>query len=139
ENGYRPAVDTLFRTAAASYGRRVVGVVLSGTRDDGTAGLRAIRARGGLAIVQHPDEALFPGMPQSAVAGDHPDWVVSVAELGPLLSDLARKELPHDGGSATMPDDLNAELHWPQPDMAWPALANPPLGTPSVFTCPGRR
>lgn len=98
ENGHRPSVDTLFRTAAATYGPRVMGVVLSGTRDDGTAGLRAIRARGGLGIVQHPDEALFPGMPRSAVAGDHPDWVVPVAEIGPLLSEPARQELPHDGG-----------------------------------------
>jgi two-component system, chemotaxis family, protein-glutamate methylesterase/glutaminase len=136
ENGHRPSVDTLFRTAAASYGPRVVGVVLSGTRDDGTVGLRAIRSRGGIGIVQHPDEALFPGMPQSALAGDHPDWVVPVGEIGPLLSDLARKELPHEGGSATMPDDLSAELHWTHPDLAWPVPADPPLGTPSGFTCP---
>jgi two-component system chemotaxis response regulator CheB len=135
ENGHRPSVDTLFRTAAASYGPRVVGVVLSGTRDDGTAGLRAIRARGGMAVVQHPEEALFPGMPQSAVAGDHPDWVVPVGEIGNLLSDLARKELPHEGGSP-MPDDLNAELQWAHPDLAWPAPADPPFGTPSGFTCP---
>jgi two-component system, chemotaxis family, protein-glutamate methylesterase/glutaminase len=135
ENGHRPAVDTLFRTAAASYGRRVVGVVLSGTRDDGTAGLRIIRARGGVAIVQHPAEALFPGMPLSAVAGDHPDWVVPVGEIGPLLLELAHKELPAEG-EATMPDDLDAELQWVHPDLAWPTPADPPLGRPSGFTCP---
>jgi two-component system, chemotaxis family, protein-glutamate methylesterase/glutaminase len=135
ENGHRPAVDTLFRTAAASYGRRVVGVVLSGTRDDGTAGLRVIRSRGGVGIVQHPSEALFPGMPLSAVAGDHPDWVVPVGEIGSLLSDLAEKELP-EVGDATMPDELDAELQWSHPDLAWPTPANPPLGNPSGFTCP---
>jgi two-component system, chemotaxis family, protein-glutamate methylesterase/glutaminase len=135
ENGHRPSVDTLFRTAAASYGRRVVGVVLSGTRDDGTAGLRVIRGRGGVAIVQHPAEALFPGMPQSAVAGDHPDWVVPVGEIGPLLAELAHQHLPDEGGAA-MPDDLDAELQWAHPDLAWPALADPPLGSPSGFTCP---
>jgi two-component system chemotaxis response regulator CheB len=135
ENGHRPAVDTLFRTAAASYGRRVVGVVLSGTRDDGTAGLRVIRSRGGVGIVQHPSEALFPGMPLSAVAGDHPDWVVPVGEIGSLLSDLAEKELPEEG-DATMPDELDAELQWSHPDLAWPTPANPPLGNPSGFTCP---
>jgi two-component system chemotaxis response regulator CheB len=136
ENGHRPAVDTLFRTAAATYGPRVVGVVLSGTRDDGTVGLRAIRARGGVAVVQHPDEALFPGMPQSAVAGDHPDWVVPVGEMGPLLSDLARKDLPHEGRSAAMPDELAAELQWAHSDLARPAPGDPPVGTPSGFTCP---
>jgi two-component system chemotaxis response regulator CheB len=136
ENGHRPAADTLFRTAAASYGPRVVGVVLSGTRDDGTAGLRAIRARGGLAIVQHPDEAMFPGMPESAVAGDHPDWVLPLGDIGPLLSDLARKERPEEGGSTPMPDELDAELRWAHPDLSWPAVADPPLGSPSGFTCP---
>lgn len=103
ENGHRPAVDTLFRTAAAGYGPRVVGVVLSGTRDDGTAGLRAILARGGTAIVQEPGEALFPGMPQSALAGNHPDFVVPVGEIGGLLSKLARDGPPHEGRSAPMP------------------------------------
>jgi two-component system, chemotaxis family, protein-glutamate methylesterase/glutaminase len=135
ENGHRPAVDTLFRTAAASYGPRVVGVVLSGTRDDGTAGLRVIRARGGVGIVQHPSEALFPGMPLSAVAGDHPDWVVPVGEIGALLSKLAEEELPQEG-EATMPDELDVELQWAHPDLAWPTPADPPLGKPSGFTCP---
>jgi two-component system chemotaxis response regulator CheB len=136
ENGHRPAVDTLFRSAAATYGPRVAGVILSGTRDDGTAGLRAIRACGGVAVVQHPDEALFPGMPQSAMADEQPDWVVPVAEIGPLLSELAHKELPHEGGSAGMPDDLDTELQWAHPDLTWPAPAGPPLGIPSGFTCP---
>ena len=136
ENGHRPAVDTLFRTAAAGYGPRVVGVVLSGTRDDGTAGLRVIHARGGTAIVQHPDEALFPGMPQSAVAGDHPDFVVPVGEIGALLSKLARDGLPQKGRSSPMPDALDAELRWAHPDLEGPALTDPPLGSPSGFTCP---
>jgi two-component system chemotaxis response regulator CheB len=136
ENGHRPSVDTLFRTAAAGYGSRVVGVVLSGTLDDGTAGLRAIRARGGRAVVQHPDEALFPGMPQSALAGDHPDWVVPVGEMGALLSELARNGRPQEAGSASVPDELEAELRWANPDLAGPAPPDPPFGTPSGFTCP---
>ena len=136
ENGHRPAVDTLFRSAASAYGPRVVGVVLSGTRDDGTAGLRAIHARGGGGIVQDPAEALFPGMPQSALAGDQPDRVLPVAEMGSLLSELARNGLPGDGEPVTISDDLDAELRWAHPELEWPVPADPPFGTPSGFTCP---
>ena len=136
ENGHRPAVDTLFRTAAARYGPRVVGVVLSGTRDDGTAGLRAIRARGGIGIVQEPRDALFPGMPQSALAGDHPDFVVPLAEIGILLSKLARNGSPHEGRSVPMSDGLDAELQWANAELGESPPTEPPLGNPSGFTCP---
>jgi two-component system chemotaxis response regulator CheB len=136
ENGHRPSVDTLFRTAAAGYGSRVVGVVLSGTRDDGTAGLRAIHDRGGVTIVQDPAEALFPGMPESALAGDHPDFVLPVGEIAALLSKLAREETLQEGRSETMPDELDAELRWANPALAWSAPEDPPLGSPSGFTCP---
>ena len=135
ENGHRPSIDTLFRSAAAEYGPRVVGVVLSGTRDDGTAGLRAIHARGGLAIVQDPDDAMFPGMPRSALAGDHPEYVLPATEIGDLLSKLARDEPLKEGGSEPMSDHLDAELRWANPDLAW-APQEPPLGSPSGFTCP---
>ena len=136
ENNHRPSIDTLFRSAAASYGPRVAGVVLSGTRDDGTAGLRAIHDRGGLAIVQDPEEALFPGMPQSALAGDHPDYVLPVGAIGELLSELARHEPGEEGRSELMTDELNAELRWANPDLAWSAPIEPPLGEASGFTCP---
>lgn len=89
ENFHRPAIDALFRTAADSYGSRVVGVVLTGNLDDGTAGLHAVKSRGGIAIVQDPKDALVPAMPQSALRNVKVNHCVPLAEIGPLLVRLA--------------------------------------------------
>lgn len=95
ENRTRPAIDPLFRTAAQAYGPRVAGVVLSGTLQDGTAGLSAIKQAGGVAVVQDPQEALFPSMPESALRRVPVDYVLPVPEISPLLARLARP--PQDG------------------------------------------
>src|SRR5579862_3126519 len=81
ENFTRPAVDPLFRSAADSYGPRVIGVILTGLLDDGTAGLIHIKNKGGLAVVQDPDDALFAGMPNSALKRDHVDYSVKLSEM----------------------------------------------------------
>ena len=91
ENRFRPAVDPLFRSAAYIYGTRVIGVVLSGALDDGTAGLWAIKLRGGTAIVQEPSDAVFRSMPLNALDNVKVDYQVPVAEIGPLLSRLTRE------------------------------------------------
>ncbi len=90
ENRTRPAIDSLFRSAAVAYRSRVIGVVLSGLLDDGSAGLIAIKACGGLCVVQDPDDAIWPEMPRNALAHDNVDHCVPAAELPDLLCRLAR-------------------------------------------------
>ena len=92
ENRFRPAVDPLFRSAAYIYGSRAVGVVLSGALDDGTAGLWAIKLRGGTAIVQDPADAMHRSMPINALDNVEVDYKVPVAEMGSLLARLAQEE-----------------------------------------------
>ena len=92
ENGCRPAVDPLFRSAARVYGPRVVGIVLTGGFDDGTAGLAAVKEAGGIAIVQDPDEAFAPSMPRSARAFVQVDHVLPVREIAVLIAELTREQ-----------------------------------------------
>ena len=88
ENRFRPAVDPLFRSAALHYGRRVIGVILSGALDDGASGLWTIKLRGGLAVVQDPWDAEVPSMPENAIRAVTVDHVVPVAEMSGLLVKL---------------------------------------------------
>ena len=92
ENRSRPAVDALFRSASYAYGAQVIGVVLTGNLDDGSAGLLAIKNRGGLAIVQDPDDAEAPSMPASAIETTQIDFVLPAPQIGPKLIELASTE-----------------------------------------------
>jgi two-component system chemotaxis response regulator CheB len=107
ENGMRPAVDPLFRSAADSYRARTVAVVLSGTRDDGAAGARAISEAGGTVIVQDPADAGFPDMPLAAIARDHPDWVLPAAEISQAVRAILSEQPSSDGRTT---DDKEEEM-----------------------------
>jgi len=113
ENGYRPAIDVLFRSAARAHRSKVVGVVLSGGRDDGSAGLFMIKACGGIAIVQEPAEAVTPSMPQNALSLVDVDFCLPVRQIAEVLVQLVNgkatnfAESPNEGptcGARSTPD-----------------------------------
>jgi two-component system chemotaxis response regulator CheB len=133
ENATRPAVDPLFRTAARAYASRVVGVVLSGTLDDGTVGLALVKAGGGVAVVQDPEEALYSGMPTSALQNVQVDHVLPVREIAGLLDRLAREEAP--GSPSRLPPLLDYEIDVAEMEPE-AILRLPPGGAPSGLTCP---
>jgi chemotaxis response regulator CheB len=97
EQHARPCIDVLFKSAAATFGRRVIGVLLSGMSSDGTAGLWHIKQRGGLTIVQKPTDAKFPAMPESAITSVAVDFVLAATEIGRTLVELSVPPLPEAG------------------------------------------
>jgi two-component system chemotaxis response regulator CheB len=131
ENLHRPAIDPLFRTAAHHYGPRVIGVVLTGARDDGSAGLLAVKRGGGVAIVQNPADAAFPAMPANAMERVEADYCVSMEELGPLLVTLIVSEVTALGHPQEVPLETQDEAEHPAE-----SHRSEELGTPSPFTCP---
>lgn len=133
ENGHRPAVDPLFRSAARTYGARVIAVVLSGALDDGTSGLTAVKMRGGLTVVQDPATASYPSMPSSALAHVKVDHIASPADMGPLLARLATEEVPEAVRPVPPADDAEANVAFFDPEDAREAREQ---GAPSAFSCP---
>lgn len=144
ENRHRPAVDPLFRSAVAAYGRDAIGVVLTGGGDDGAAGLLAIRRAGGIGIVQDPNQALAAGMPSRALEAGAAHYRVPLADLATLLTRLLdpstdpawlkhwrvdgrgkEKEVAEESPGSNMLEDVPGAALLPVP---WEGLAG--------FTCP---
>lgn len=136
ENRFRPAVDTLFRSAAYAYGARVIGVILSGALDDGTAGLWTIKQRGGMAVVQEPSDAELSSMPESALREVEVDYVVPVAEMAALLTRLTGEQILK-AREISMEENQKTEIEVriAAEDSAFEAGVMK-LGEISPFTCP---
>jgi two-component system chemotaxis response regulator CheB len=134
ENRARPAVDPLFRSAARAYGARVVGVVLSGALGDGAMGLAAVAARGGVTVVQDPDEALFDGMPRAALRSARVNHMLPVQGIPPLLIRLAREQVAEKGwqSMSEIAEESAPEIGRDIVSQARDARG----GETTVFTCP---
>jgi two-component system, chemotaxis family, protein-glutamate methylesterase/glutaminase len=136
ENRFRPAIDPLFRSAALSYGQRVIGVILSGGLDDGSAGLWSIKEFGGTAVVQDPLNAEVSSMPESALRSVDADHVLSISEIGPLLKKLVDEPLPEENKGGKHENKLtDAEIRIAMEDKALKQNLLQ-FGTLTPYTCP---
>ena len=127
ENWARPAIDPLFRSAAAAYGAGVVGIILTGNLNDGTTGLLEIKRQGGIAIAQDPVEAAYPEMPGSAASHVPLDYCLPVLQIAKLLVEVFERK---DGGEAAMPNDDS------RPSASPERLADAVFERPVAMTCP---
>ncbi|MEN2786277.1 chemotaxis protein CheB [Sphingomonas qilianensis] len=127
ENWARPAIDPMFRSAAQAFGRSVIGVILTGGLNDGTAGLFEVKTHGGFAIVQDPAEATASNMPQSALENVDVDHVLTAARIGQCLKELAAKQHAPDAlenvSALVAPEEMDMDAQFT-------------LNKPVAVTCP---
>jgi two-component system chemotaxis response regulator CheB len=131
ENGHRPAIDPLFRTAAIRHGERVAGVILSGSLDDGVAGLAAVKRLGGAVLVQEPADALYPTMPRGAIEAGIANEVLPVARIPARLVELATTTSGPESAKFRAVEDDPTQL-----DPETITAENRANGSLTDFTCP---
>lgn len=137
ENLHRPSIDALFRSAARWAGPRVIGVVLTGARDDGKVGMRAIKLRGGITIVQDPLEAAFPSMPRSVMKEIQVDYSLPLREIATILDRLSH-EAAEEEERSIVPDEVEIESRIAEQKMEGDELiaSVERIGKISKLTCP---
>jgi two-component system chemotaxis response regulator CheB len=134
ENRFRPAIDPLFRSAAQVYGPAAIGVVLTGSLDDGTAGLWMIKQLGGVAVAQDPAEAMFPSMPDSAIRHVNVDYVAPLSEIAPLLVRLTTEAVSEAAtGPGTGPTEVEVQIANEEDPLK---AGVEQIAEPSTFSCP---
>jgi len=133
ENRNRPGIDPLFRSAAASFGNRLTGIILTGYLDDGTAGMIAIQRCGGTCMVQDPGEAQYPDMPKNVLNQIQADYCVPIAEMGGILAILMARTI---GKQHAIPKDILTEAEIAERVLSDLAAVNS-LGEQVPFNCPG--
>ncbi len=134
ENRFRPSIDVLFRSAARSYGSRVIGVVLTGLLDDGASGLYAVKEQRGKAVVQDPFDALHSSMPMQAMKAVAVDRCVPIAEMGALLVHMTNEAVEKEG-EHLVSEQMDIEVKVAREDNAFESGIMK-LGKLSPYTCP---
>jgi two-component system chemotaxis response regulator CheB len=132
ENHWRPAIDVLFRSAAASFDGYAIGIILTGMLNDGTVGMSAIKRCGGSCIVQDPNEAEYPDMPLSVLKEIEVDYCVPVTQIGAMITTIIKnKKVVH----TIIPADIIKEVELSEKGVG-SIDEMKELGENSVFTCP---
>jgi two-component system chemotaxis response regulator CheB len=132
ENRWRPSIDVLFRSAAASFSTRTIGIILTGLLDDGRSGMLAIKKCGGTCIVQNPNEAEYPDMPLAVLNNMEVDYCGSLAEMGTVIREII-KHPPQE--KFDIPADIKAESEIAE-KVAIGVERVADLGDPTLYSCP---
>lgn len=134
ENGHRPAINALFRSAALHFGPHAIGVVFSGVLDDGVLGAAAIRSRGGITVAQRPDDAQFPTLPHNAIDAGVIDHQVAAADAGTLIKQLTERDIEEREMERDISMELENRIAMGRKYAV--TVDSEALGPPSGYTCP---